>query len=652
MKVIGSYLLIISTLLGLDYPGKPPGAPKVTVLSNKIEIGTKAISLMGYTPWDIKINSPYMKNPIKINNDFIIELADGRKVSAKDFHKSSPYKATKIKGSQKSLSLHKRFSGSQISANFSNKDIVIKWKAEVRYNDNYIRQHFTLSSVREQKIKSFKVFNAKLPALNNRKEGVVQGSPIVSGNIWIGLEHPMSFSEMKENHGICEYRSFQISPKNDRTFSLVIGAFPNGQLRRAFSYYLNRLRPRPYKPLVHYNSWYDIAHSNRGPFSEKETLDTINVFVKELTKKRQVKLDSIMLDDGWDDYKKSLWKFHCGWPNELKSVGELCKKNGLGPGIWLSPWGGYGYRKTARVKTANQLGVGALQLGRPGYFKIFSEFCYRMMKKYGCNHFKFDGIGAGNSGMGAFNTSADFDAAMKMFVEMRKINPDVYINLTTGTWPSPFWMLSADSIWRSGIDHSFAGVGSDRQKWITYRDQITYEKIVKNAPLFPLNSVMNHGVVFAKHAHHLQKTDDKDFRDEVRAFVACGTQMQEYYLTPSLLNKTNWDDLAESIQWLRKNSSVLADTHWIGGDPKELAIYGWAAWSKKKSIITLRNPSDKKQRFSQKVSKLLEVPARYSTKFSLRNGFPDQKRQLSTSKGVLTVELDPFEVLVIECLPK
>jgi hypothetical protein len=49
---------------------------------------------------------------------------------------------------------------------------------------------------------------------------------------------------------------------------------------------------------------------------------------------------------------------------------------------------------------------------------------------------------------------------------------------------SPFWLLFADSIWRSGQDHGYHGDGSGRQRWMNYRDGITYEKVVKAAPSF------------------------------------------------------------------------------------------------------------------------------------------------------------------------
>ena len=43
------------------------------------------------------------------------------------------------------------------------------------------------------------------------------------------------------------------------TQSFVIGVAPKDQLRRAFLYYLERERAHPYRPYLHYNSWYDTA---------------------------------------------------------------------------------------------------------------------------------------------------------------------------------------------------------------------------------------------------------------------------------------------------------------------------------------------------------------------------------------------------------
>ena len=94
---------------------------------------------------------------------------------------------------------------------------------------------------------------------------------------------------------------------------------------------------------------------------------------------------------------------------------------------------------------------------------------------------------------------SDFDAAIHLIGELRAEKPDLYVNLTTGTYPSPFWLRYADSIWRGGEDHDFAGVGTSRQRWITYRDADTYEHVVRAGALFPLNSLMLHGMIYARH---------------------------------------------------------------------------------------------------------------------------------------------------------
>ena len=139
------------------------------------------------------------------------------------------------------------------------------------------------------------------------------------------------------------------------------------------------------------------------------------------------------------------------------------------------------------------------------------------------------------------------------------------MNLTTGTYPSPFWLAIADSIWRGGEDHDFAGVGTFRQRWITYRDADTYAGVVSKGPLFPLNSLMLHGVIYAKFAKNLDTDPGDDFTSDVRDYFGSGTQLQEMYITPALLSDANWDALAEAARWSRSNAATLADTHWIGG---------------------------------------------------------------------------------------
>ncbi len=71
----------------------------------------------------------------------------------------------------------------------------------------------------------------------------------------------------------------------------VVGVAPAGQMRRAFLYYVERERARPYRPFLHYNSWYDISWDDRR-INEGQCLAAIRRFGQELVQKRGVRLDS------------------------------------------------------------------------------------------------------------------------------------------------------------------------------------------------------------------------------------------------------------------------------------------------------------------------------------------------------------------------
>ena len=439
------------------------------------------------------------------------------------------------------------------------------------------------------------------------------------------------------------------------TYSSVIGVSPAGQLRRGFLNYIERERARPYSPFLTYNSWYDIGYNN--PYDEAAALDVINSFGQELVEKRKVKLDSFLFDDGWDE-PHTLWSFGTGFPNGFTPLKAAAEKYGAAPGVWLSPWGGYDQAKEQRLKYGREQGLETndkgFALSAPKYYGRFRDVTLKFIRDYGVNQFKIDGTGNVNSVLPGSQFDSDFQAAISLMSEWRSLSPKIFINLTTGTYPSPFWLQYADSIWRGSDDHSFAGVGSWRERWITFRDAATYHGIVQAGPLFPLNSLMLHGIIYARQANHLGTDPGKDFANEVHSYFGCGTQLQELYITHALLSKENWDTLAEAAQWASQNKDVMIDTHWIGGDPGKLQIYGWAAWSPQKGIITLRNPSNQKQSYLLDAARALELPSSAPRRFEARSPWMKERdsKPLHLIAGEIhTLTLAPFEVMNLEILP-
>jgi hypothetical protein len=163
---------------------------------------------------------------------------------------------------------------------------------------------------------------------------------------------------------------------------------------------------------------------------------------------------------------------------------------------------------------------------------------------------------------------------------------------------------------------------------------------------------MLHGLIYARFAKNLDTDPGDDFTSEVRDYFGTGTQLQEMYITPSLLSPKNWDVLAQAAKWSRENASTLVDTHWVGGDPTSLEVYGWAAWSPAKGILTLRNPSDKPQSIDIDVQKVFELPSGAPTRYRMRSPFDRDIAAVDLRAGQPhTFELKPFEVLTLESDP-
>jgi hypothetical protein len=175
---------------------------------------------------------------------------------------------------------------------------------------------------------------------------------------------------------------------------------------------------------------------------------------------------------------------------------------------------------------------------------------------------------------------------------------------------------------------------------------------------------MLHGIIYAQHAASgarlpdfpgLRSDPGHDFANEVHSFFGTGTQLQELYITPSLLSDADWDVLAAAARWSRDNARVLQDVHWIGGDPGRLDVYGWAAWTPAKAIVTLRNPDAKPQLAVLDLQRQLELPAGAARVFTVRDvwrsGGADVPGELDAGH-VGTIELAPFEVLTLELTPQ
>ncbi|MRT06281.1 alpha-amylase family protein [Ewingella americana] len=513
-----------------------------------------------------------------------------------------------------------------------------------------------LAKGQPQKVAKITFFPTKGQAQAPYVDGAINSSPIIADSFFILPEKPIvnTYAYETTTNLNVEMKT-PIGTETPVTFTTYFGTFEeSNQLRRSFNQFINAVRARPYQPYLHYNSWMDIGFFTT--YTEQEVLSRMDTYADELIKKRGVKLDGFLLDDGWDD-RTGKWLFGPAFSKGFGAVKEKADILHTSVGLWLSPWGGYNKPRDIRVSHAKENGFetvdGKFALSGPNYFRNFNQQISKLIKNEHITSFKLDGMGNANSYIPGSQFASDFDASIGLIKNMRQANPDLFINLTTGTDASPSWLFYADSIWRQGDDINVFGKGSPVQQWMTYRDAETYRSIVRKGPLFPINSLMYHGIVSAEHAYFgLEKVQtDSDFADQVWSYFATGTQLQELYITPSMLNSNKWDSLAAAAKWSRSNSDVLVDTHWIGGDPTALEVYGWASWSKKKAILGLRNPSDKAQSYYLDLSKSFEIPSGEANQFTLKNVYGSNTSLPADYHQPVVVTLKPLETLVVEATP-
>ena len=647
------------------YPGPSPGRAAITCRGPDITVGNAALSMSWtWTPRGLRargvLDVQAGHRCESTGEVFQIILTDGRCYSASTLAPEGSPRVSELAPDPRAARLAARIPGRQVELPMRSSDgrLRVVWRTIAHDDSNYLREEIELVAAKEDiGIREIVWLDESLPGAI--AAGSVDGSPIIMGSLFLGSDDPMATNMIAANSkASCRLnRSATLRRGEKLTQGFVVGVAPEGQMRRAFLYYLERERAHPYRPFLHYNSWYDIAWQ---PFAlnEANCLEAIRLLGERFIKPHGVVLDAVVFDDGWDD-PRTLWRFHRGFPRRFTPLAALCKEYHTRLGVWLSPFGGYGTPKDQRLRFGREQGyeinAAGFSLAGPRYYAAFKQSCVEMIRNYGVNHFKFDGIAAGTYASGGAGYILDTEAMRRLMIELRQEDPDLYINLTTGSWPSPFWLRYADSLWRQGGDMGSAGKGSKQQQWLTYRDQETYHNVVRKAPLFPLNSLMTQGVAYSRQGHAGDPTfDSAGFKDDVRAFFGSGTGLQELYIQPGKLTAEDWRVLAEAAKWSRANADVLVDTHWIGGDPSKQEVYGYASWSPRKGILMLRNPDDRHREFSLDVGSAFELPPKATTRFTLRSAWAEDggKPALTAEAGKpLRVTFKPFEVVVLDATP-
>ena len=324
---------------------------------------------------------------------------------------------------------------------------------------------------------------------------------------FIGIEHPdaeVRFAQGTLNAHHDVFRALGESWQESEP--LVIGVSASGRASDSFDDYLDTLRPHPVRPYALFNTWYDLRDLN-----EKDLLARARFFAHELPEKYGISLDSFVLDDGWDTGSEELWTpSDKAFPHGLEAIGDYLAGAHLALGLWLSPWGGYDEHQAVRARQAEKQGLETEQpylcIGGDRYWTYLQKRVLTLQEKDKVRFWKLDGVlsSCNRADHGHPVGRASRPVLVNRFIELirliRQQTPEARIDVTVGSWPSPWWLKWADFVWMGGRDYHFSESSdpSKREKALTYRDATLFQKIVREGSLVPLHSLMTHGIILGK----------------------------------------------------------------------------------------------------------------------------------------------------------
>lgn len=629
---------------------KQPGVAKITQKSNSYQLANKVLKASFInTGGKLYFNGCSELGLQPSTELFKVLLGDGKTITASEM-KLEDVKMVTLAENPSAATASLRYAGKALEARFTYEELSIVWRAVLRNGSHYLRTEMDIQAAKDLPMKGIVAMNylvAKNSAYTAPEVvGNTRGAILASNHIFAGLETPMGLNSCKDEGNATHIeglwrRNTTLKAGKTWNISSVVGLVAPKQLRRSFLAYSERERAVAWRPYPVYISWYELnidrnnaqAPSYKGNMTVEQCADVVSHWKTHFYDKYQMAPKAFVWDDGWDQY--GIWTFNPNFPNGFDEPANEAKKMGTGIGAWLGPVGGYG--QSGEYRRAYWRSKGGMQLSNEDYYNFFIRCCTNMIDRYDFRFFKFDGISAQASAIGPDEgTRGEENAEAIISIEraVRQKRPDIFLNTTVGTWASPFWFHFTDAVWRQEGDYGEAGdQGTDRERWITYRDRLVYQNFIQRSPVCPINTLMTHGFILSRWGAVSKNMDYDGIVREMRCAFACGSGMVELYNDYKLMDEIKdnqgnagalWKDLAECIKWQQEQADVLPDAHWVGGNPwdgKKANVYGWAAWNGKKSVLTLRNPSTSAQTFTTTLREALDIPAYVRGKITLTHAF-------------------------------
>ncbi len=423
-----------------------------------------------------------------------------------------------------------------------------------------------------------------------------RGQPVFLNNSWFAaLDHPASSNYFEEGKLILkQFPGYRFEREKLPLQTIVFGACSNGFAKQFFWEYVNNFRRAP-RSLSLYNTWCDM----RGDKFTSENIYATAEKIKNKLSVHDAKLDCFVVDDCWQN-KKSIWKedFKKN-PEGLPDLFEVIKSKGYKSGLWL-PFTGVGLD----IKWGESQGY---ESACDVYFCMsgnkFNQTLRKRLKeiielseidlfKHDFNYFDCSRIQHGHFADKMQSSEANVDSLISLLKFESELRSNIFLMVTSGMWPSPFWLKYCDVIWMGGKDHDFdksfpASCGSIFE--MNYRDGALYN--IANKNIFPISALMTHGIVDARHnVYNLTAENDEEWANHLMNYLGRGSMLREFYISPERITDKRWRIISCGLKWAKSLDKQMVNSHFILGNPLKGEIFGYKGYADDKSYVSLRNP--------------------------------------------------------------
>lgn len=498
------------------------------------------------------------------------------------------------------------------------------------------------------------------------------GQPVCVDSLYMGCEFPLCLNDIKKGTTLLRYYSGKsLSALADdgvfRSCNAVIGAAEGNllaQTQKAFFDYIRTIS-KPCYLRRQYNSWYD----NMLNITTENVTSSFLEIEKGLTKYGEPPVESFVADDGWNDYTKGFWGFNEKFPDGLTPFTDLSESFGSRFGLWLGPRGGYTNDTPKFAKHIEKAGNGYFNkqakdicVASEKYAEKTGQLLLDFMKEYRLNYFKLDGFAQHpcknknhDHMTGGYKDMYFYTDIWEKWIKIFERLSDnaaekFWINLTCYAPPSAWFLQWVNSVWMQiSNDHGFIGKKgkiSDKDGFLSYRDEMYFDFYETRQFQFPQMSLYNHDPIYGAEAK--VKMSDDEFRDYLFTMAARGTSFWELYYSHSLMNEAKWRINHSALRFIDRNMDVLSHSVIFGGRPSEGKCYGFACFTDDEGILCLRNSGKEKQDFSVRLDEQIAVSREFE-RTEVCTVLPYTIGTLGESYGygdIFEVELEAFETRI------